>query len=586
MVSRALDNIVDEMEAMGQGLTTGQAEDVTAIVKSLMEKNTSEQLSDAQAEEVADIVDALTFELRSELKVLGAEVDALGKDVDELEATVAEMDVPQDNIEFTMDVTTQAEIADYGDNDNEKAAAIALLEDGDAVDETYQPGDADEFVSESAFFQEYDMNIAGNLGEAEFNLAVDTIANVFMEEEPALDLPSETDSNEFTMDTALLEVSYDVHNFRIGDLDDYHVTDYFIEDEDVEGLEMTSEFMGNDVKAFAVGSAEYPEYPTYEDKDDEKFFGTEIARDMDFGRVTGKLYHARDIDNDSNSTDMEDNEYNILAAQIEDVMFTDEFTMGAEVAFSDWETSAYDTMKDMNGDGTKTPETINAASDSGTFVRVNGEFTATEDLTINGKVEVVDENFRGPYQDIEDPYDYDLFELGAEYVVNENNTLTGSVAMVQVGDLRKSEIEYEADGTTPTGDKEDDQMTVDLGWENVYGKFTNNVGVQYVQGEDNIKDYEETEVNLGTKYDWSETLAVGADVTYNMETKAAGDLKDYIYLTAFADKELADNVSWNNEVFYLTGTVDETGVTVHNVPVTAGTDGDAMGMTSALTVSF
>lgn len=349
--------------------------------------------------------------------------------------------------------------------------------------------------------------------------------------------------------------------------------------------------MGNDVKAFAVGSANYTtdasnNLANYDDKDDEKFFGAEIARDMDFGRVTGKLYHARDIDNDSNSTDMEDNEYNILAAQIEDVMFTDEFTMGAEVAFSDWETSAYDTMKDMNGDGTKTPETINAASDSGTFVRVNGEFTATEDLTINGKVEVVDENFRGPYQDIEDPYDYDLFELGAEYVVNENNTLTGSVAMVQVGDLRKSEIEYEADGTTPTGDKEDDQMTVDLGWENVYGKFTNNVGVQYVQGEDNIKDYEETEVNLGTKYDWSETLAVGADVTYNMETKAAGDLKDYIYLTAFADKELADNVSWNNEVFYLTGTVDETGVTVHNVPVTAGTDGDAMGMTSALTVSF
>jgi polyhydroxyalkanoate synthesis regulator phasin len=574
MVSRALDNIVDEMEAMGEGLTTGQAEDVTAIVKSLMEKNTSEQLSDAQAEEVADIVDALTFELRSELKVLGAEVDALGKDVDELEATVAEMDVPQDNIEFTMDVTTQAEIASYGDNDNEKAAAIALLEDGDAVDETYAT-DPDEFVSESAFFQEYDMNIAGNLGEAEFNLAIDTIANVFMEEEPALDLASETDSNEFTMDTALLEVAYDVHNFRIGDLDDYHVTDYFIEDEDVEGIEMTSEFMGNDVKAFAVGSANYDADSPYDsdsivdnygDKDDEKFFGVELARDMDFGRVTGKVYHTRDFDVDEVPTNKNDNEVNIIAAQIEDVMFTDEFTMGAEVAFSDWEETA------TTG--------ITAASDSGTFVRVNGEFTAIEDLTINGKVEIVDENFRGPYQDLEDPYDYDLFELGAEYVVNENNTVNGSVTMVQVGDLRKSEIE------TGTTDVEDDQMTVDLGWENVYGKFTNNVGVQYVQGEDNIKDYEETEVNLGTKYDWSETLAVGADVTYNMETKAAGDLKDYIYLTAFADKELADNVSWNNEVFYITGTVDETGVTVNGVPVTAGTDGDAMGMTSALTVSF
>ena len=68
MVSRALDNIVaeqeamaEDMDAMGEGLTTGQAEDVTAIVKSLMEKNTQDSLSDAQAEEVADIVDALTF---------------------------------------------------------------------------------------------------------------------------------------------------------------------------------------------------------------------------------------------------------------------------------------------------------------------------------------------------------------------------------------------------------------------------------------------------------------------------------------------------------------------------------------------
>ncbi|ODS49769.1 MAG: S-layer protein, partial [Halanaerobium sp. 4-GBenrich] len=35
------------------------------LSSSLMEKNTNETLSDAQAEEVADIVDALTFELRS-----------------------------------------------------------------------------------------------------------------------------------------------------------------------------------------------------------------------------------------------------------------------------------------------------------------------------------------------------------------------------------------------------------------------------------------------------------------------------------------------------------------------------------------
>ncbi|MFW5897592.1 MAG: S-layer homology domain-containing protein, partial [Halanaerobium sp.] len=117
MVSRALDNIVDEQEAlsddvdeMGEGLTDGQAEDVTAIVKSLMEKNKQEELTDEQAEEVADIVDALTFELQAELKVLGADVEALGKDVDELEAKVDEMEMPEDNIEFGAEFTTTFEV--------------------------------------------------------------------------------------------------------------------------------------------------------------------------------------------------------------------------------------------------------------------------------------------------------------------------------------------------------------------------------------------------------------------------------------------------------------------------------------------
>ena len=38
LFSRALDNIIAEQEAMAEGLTEGQAADVTAIVESLMEK--------------------------------------------------------------------------------------------------------------------------------------------------------------------------------------------------------------------------------------------------------------------------------------------------------------------------------------------------------------------------------------------------------------------------------------------------------------------------------------------------------------------------------------------------------------------
>src|SRR6056297_355146 len=133
MVSRALDNIADEQAAlgdkvddMGSGLTTAQAQDVTAIVKALMAKNMPEQndeLTDKQAEEVADIVKALTFEFKAELKVLGAEIDALGEDMAALEEKVNAMDVPQDNIEFGVTVDSMFEVASYKDDTAEDIAA-------------------------------------------------------------------------------------------------------------------------------------------------------------------------------------------------------------------------------------------------------------------------------------------------------------------------------------------------------------------------------------------------------------------------------------------------------------------------------
>ncbi|MGM0603923.1 MAG: S-layer homology domain-containing protein, partial [Bacillota bacterium] len=119
MISRALDNIADEQAAledkvddMGSGLTTAQAQDVTAIVKALMEKNQpNEGLTDKQAEEVSDIVKALTFEFKAELKVLGAEIDALGEDMAALEDKVNAMDVPEDNVEFGVTVDSMFEVA-------------------------------------------------------------------------------------------------------------------------------------------------------------------------------------------------------------------------------------------------------------------------------------------------------------------------------------------------------------------------------------------------------------------------------------------------------------------------------------------
>jgi polyhydroxyalkanoate synthesis regulator phasin len=544
MVSRALDNIVDEMEAMNEGLSTGQAEDVTAIVKSLMEKNSQDELSDAQAEEVADIVDALTFELRSELKVLGAEVDALGKDVEELEATVAEMDVPEDNIEFTMDVTTQAEVADYGENTTEEYAALELLEDGDAVDEVFAKGDYDEFVSKKAFFQEWDFGVNGELGDAEFNLAVDTIANVFTEEKHVDDKLAESETVNLEFDSALLEVAYNEMNFKMGDMDDYVATNYFLDDPDVEGIEMTTSYMDNDIKVFAVGEGSDSDNP------DRDYFGATIGRDMDFARLTGKVFYARDYN-------VANDEITTVAVQAEDIAITEDFGMGAEVAFSD-----------------------DSEADSDVLARVNGDFTVNEDLTVNGLIETVGEDFTSVNGDLEEAYDYDMFNLGAEYGINENNTVNGAVTMIQAGDVLAAD--YNVAGV------QEDKFIYELGLENTYGKFTNNASVEFTQAEDFTEDHEATVIVLGTEYAWNETLTLGAELTNKTEEVAAGDVIEYNYLTAFANKELAENISWNNEVFYMDGTVGAqyTANSGSEVPLTVDQDGTAMGMTSSLSVSF
>jgi len=564
MVSRALDNIVDEMEAMGEGLTTGQAEDVTAIVKSLMAKNTNEELSDAQAEEVADIVDALTFELRSELKVLGAQVDALGKDVDELAAKVEAMDVPEDNIEFTMDVTTQAEVADYGDNTTEEASAIALLEDGDAVDEVFRPGDYDEFVAKKAFFQEWDFGVNGNLGDAEFNLAVDA-TNVFTDEKHVMDRDSETDTTNLKFDSALLEVAYNDMNFKMGNMDDYVAANYFLDDPDLEGVEMTTTYMGTDIKAFAFGediTLKNDGTDTLADilANDTDYYGVTAGRDFDFARLTGKVFYATDYlpaTKDANYV-ATNTEIFTVGVQAEDIALTEEFTMGAEVAFSD-----------------------DSEADSDVLARINGDFAVNEDLTFNGLIETVGEDFTAVNHDLEENYDYDMFNFGAEYGINENNTVNGALTMVQAGD-RLSADQY--------NDNDEDKFIYELGLVNEYGKFTNNASVEFTQAEDFTKDHKATVIVLGTEYAWNETLTLGAELTNKNEEVAAGDVIEYNYLTAFANKELAENISWNNEVFYMDGTVGpeytHTPNTGSVVTVTNGTDGTAMGMTSSLSVSF
>jgi hypothetical protein len=393
----------------------------------------------------------------------------------------------------------------------------------------------------------------GALGDAEFNLAVDTIANVFTEEDSYIaDTFGGVDNvygskDEFEMDSALLEVAYNDFGFKFGDLDDYGVAPYVLDEEDREGMEMTASYMDFDITSYVLGN---------DDQSDEETYGFSASRDMDFGTVTGRVVHFRDVE-DVNLEPVlgAKNEVNVIGLEVADVVLTDVVTMGGAVVFTDWDDEA-------------------GTSENDVMFKVDGEFAASDALTVTGTFETVGEDFGAPYNDLEEYADYDLFNIGAEYALNENNTVNGAYTLVQPGD-----------SFTP----DEDKSIVELGLENVYGDFTNTAAVEFTMNDDYTDDYETTVLSLGTAYAWDETLTLGADLTYKVKDEAGTDIIEYNYLTAFADKELSDNISWNTEAYFIDGTIAsgfESIAVDEGVTYTTDTDGTGSGITTSLSVSF
>ncbi|TDP24204.1 S-layer homology domain-containing protein [Halanaerobium congolense] len=550
MVSRALDNIVDEMEAMGQGLTTGQAEDVTAIVKSLMEKNTNETLSDAQAEEVADIVDALTFELRSELKVLGADVDALGKDMDELEAKVnaLETDMPKDNIEFSGKVTAVFQAGDYGDD---KSATAEALADGDALDidlprntpdNFNDGGDYDDFPAEQAFYQEFDFVVNAEVSGINLDFVVDTITNGFTDYEGyrydnyKYVLGDQGDGKDIMMDTGRLDISKDNWMLKIGDMDDYDVDEnaYFFDVEDAEGVEFTGPVYGLDLKAFAIGFDEGASNDDASKKDE--YYGVAATKDFGKTQVTGKVYQA--------SIDAKDETVTDVAVAVQSAL-TDALTLNGEAVYNE----------------------LSEADTDDSLFQIGADYKLSDIWSFRGSYQTVGDEFNGAgtdftgvQSDLEEDYDFDKYTLGTTYVVNDNNSLDFDVMMVE------HETGQPPLGTLITTNEKanEDKMEYAVGWNNVYGKFTNHFKVSYIENDyyTDVIDDDATVVELGTEFPWTEKTTVSASVVnkqadlYDNEGIWDRDMQ-YTYLNAGLDHKLTENISWLTEVMYITGDVEQ-----------------------------
>ncbi|RQD78979.1 MAG: S-layer homology domain-containing protein [Halanaerobium sp. MSAO_Bac5] len=545
MVSRALDNIIAEQEAMAEGLTEGQAADVTAIVESLMERNMPESLTDQQAEEVADIVEALTFELRAELQVLGADLDALYEDVEALEAKVDAMDVPEDNIEFGVTVETIFEVADYGDED---LAAIALWADGELIDES-PVTDAADFPSEKRFWQEIGFDVYGNVGDANFHLEVDTIQNVFTSEYVNDDLAAisptfegESDSPEFEMDTALLTVDYADTTFLVGDHVDASIARYFVDEEDLQGLAVVKNYLDIDWTFLVAGYGEGDDL-----ENDIDLYGVTASTDMDFGTVTARVYQAR----------LGSDQLNVLGLAVSDVALTDVVTVGGEVAFTD---------------STDDP---NFEDESDFLFAVDGSFAVSEELTVTAMFETVGEDFNAWQDDLAgadegDNVDYDKLGIGAEFALDANNTFSGSYTMVRPGDSYTDE---------------EDEMSFEVRLDNVYGDFTNFASIEYTMDDSFVEDHDVRVITLGTEYAWDATTVVGAEFINKSEEDATDDIISYNALKAYMNKQLSDNVTWNVEGQYVDGTVGNSYVADWSFPATE-TDATTSMLKTSLSVSF
>ncbi|MTI59238.1 MAG: S-layer homology domain-containing protein [Firmicutes bacterium] len=505
VVARVLDQIEAEQAALADeiadadSLSVGQAQQVNEIVKAIVAKNTGDELSNEQANEVRSIVQALTFEFRPELKELGAAVDALAVDVDELDSRVAALEAePRDNVSFSGTVDTIFETANYGDNPD---ATVGVWADGDALDLGDPKGDdSGDMPSEKAFYQEIGLNIGANVDDINFDLALDGIKNLFSATDGIYG--ETTNESEFAMDTGLLSISKDAYSFKAGDFGDYDVDPYFIDEEDMEGVEITAPLAGIDFKAFVVGE----DVGDTEDGDEFDYYGVTATSDLDIVKLTGKLYQVRDSGNSIT---------NFAVAADADV--TDALTVGGEAVFNNSDTPASD--------------------ESDSLFNLNGSYILTDMVTLRGEFETVGEDFAaGRLHDLEEDNNYDKFNVGADFALNANNTV-------------------KADYTLVDHDLDEDKNKFKVALENTTGKFTNEVAIEFTQNDDyDVNGGEDvTLLTLGTEYAMSDATTIAADL---VNKSADEDELSYTYLVGSIDHKLTDNISWINEVQLINGEKD------------------------------
>jgi len=204
IVARVLEDIEAQRDVLAakvdkaaDSLSKGEAKDVTAIVMALLEKNKPEipevelpeGLTEQQADEVVQLIKALTFEFKPELEDLGADISAVAEDVAALEERVAALEAkPEAAVSFSG--TYGVSYEEYAVDGADDRWLDPYNKDFDGDDDEDDDDKYTETSADNVFEQSLDLNVAINKGalSADLNLAAtvdafgvadaDTVLNV------------------------------------------------------------------------------------------------------------------------------------------------------------------------------------------------------------------------------------------------------------------------------------------------------------------------------------------------------------------------------------------------------------------------
>ncbi|GAB6137349.1 porin family protein [Halanaerobaculum tunisiense] len=464
----------------------------------------------------------------------------------------------EDNVEITGTVDTIFEVGGYGDNTD---ATKELWADDDVLDEDYEE-DPDLFPAEKAFYQEIGLNVAGTVNEnIAFDLAIDTLTNNFTKVEGpgVLGNPvtedGKSDASDLVMDTALLTIDTAASTIKLGDMNDYGAETYFIDEEDVEGAEVSTAIAGNDVTGFVVSdNDDFKEKINGEDEEVEgiDFYGVKATKNLEIADLTGKIYQARVAGYDvTNLAVAGEKEMNALTLNGEVVANSADEEVASFAAKND--TAATALNQDAEGDA---------------LINLGADYKVSDVLSVNGTVEKVGDEFVAVAHDLEEDADYELYEVGAEYKLDTATNVSGSYTMVQPGN--SLEDKYEDDET---------KKTIEVALDNTRGAFTNTASVEMTTNDAYAEDTDVTVISLGTDYAMTDATTVTADLV-NQSADDKYD-NDFTYLTAGLDTQVSENVTWNTEAKYVSGDAynDDGEVTIDD-------EGEGSALTTKLSVNF